>query len=203
MRTPPPAPQIDEPAGRAHSEVAVFAGGCFWGIQGVFQHVRGVSDAVSGYTGGSQANAQYELVSTGTTGHAESVQVTFDPRIISYGRLLQVYFAVHDPTELDEQGPDEGPQYRSAIFPMNDEQARIAQQYIAQLNGSHAFAAKVVTSVEPGHTFYAAEDYHQNYLVNHPENPYIFINDLPKIATLRQLFPQEYQPKAVLAAAAK
>jgi len=195
---PAPAPHVDEPASGSHSEVAVFAGGCFWGIQGVFQHVRGVKDAVSGFTGGSQANAAYQLVSTGTTGHAESVQVTYDPHVVSYGHLLQIFFSIHDPTELDEQGPDEGPQYRSAVFPMSTEQAQIAQQYIAQLNGSHAFASRVVTSVEPGHTFYPAEDYHQNYLVQHPDNPYIVINDLPKIATLRRLFPDEFQPKPVL-----
>ena len=197
---PVPAPQVDEPAAHGKSEIAVFAGGCFWGIQGVFQHVRGVTQAVSGFTGGSKENAAYKLVSTGTTGHAESVQVTYDPRVISYGRLLQIFFSVHNPTQLDEQGPDEGTQYRSAVFPLTDEQSQIAQQYIAQLNGSHAFDSKVVTSVEPGRTFYPAEGYHQNFLVRHPDNPYIMINDLPKIDTLRQLFPQEYQPKPVLVA---
>jgi peptide-methionine (S)-S-oxide reductase len=195
---PAPAPQVDEPAAHAHSEVAVLAGGCFWGIQGVFQHVRGVKEAVSGFTGGSEANASYRLVSTGTTGHAESVQITYDPRVISYGRLLQIFFSIHDPTQLDAQGPDEGTQYRSAVFPMTDEQSQIARQYIAQLNASHAFGSKVVTSVEPGRTFYPAEGYHQNFLVNHPDNGYIVANDLPKVAALQQLFPQEYQPKPVL-----
>src|SRR6185312_14929172 len=192
-----------EPAGRAQPEVAVLAGGCFWGVQGVYQHVQGVLDAVSGYTGGSEANAHYELVSTGTTGHAESVQITYDPRRVSYGTLLQIFFsAVHDPTELNRQGPDEGSQYRSAIFPQNAEQARIAAAYIAQLTRTHAFAAPIVTRIEPGHTFYPAEAYHQNYLAYHTRFPYIVINDLPKIASLRQLFPQRYRRDAVLVAQA-
>jgi peptide-methionine (S)-S-oxide reductase len=196
-----PAPALDEPAGRTRPEVAVLAGGCFWGVQGVYQHVQGVLDAVSGYTGGSEANAHYELVSEGNTGHAESVQITYDPRRISYGALLQIFFsAVHDPTELNRQGPDEGSQYRSAVFPQNPEQARIAAAYIAQLSAAHAFASPIVTRVEPGHTFYPAEAYHQNYLASHTSFPYIVINDLPKIVALRRLFPQRYQRSAVLVA---
>ena len=157
-----PAPAVDEPASANGSEVAVVAGGCFWGVQGVFQHVDGVTSAVSGYDGGEKATAHYEMTSSGQTGHAELVQITFDPRKISYGRILQVYFSVaHDPTELNRQGPDEGTQYRSAIFPMNDEQARVAKAYIAQLGRAHAFSAPIVTTIEPGRTFYRAEDYHR------------------------------------------
>jgi len=194
-------PALDEPAGRTQPEVAVLAGGCFWGVQGVYQHVPGVINAVSGYTGGSKANALYDLVSTGRTGHAESVQITYDPRFISYGTLLQLFFSVvHDPTELDRQGPDEGSQYRSAIFPQNPEQTRIATAYIAQLRDAHAFAAPIVTRIEPGHTFYPAEAYHQNYLATHRGFPYIVNNDLPKLAALQQLFPQRYRRTALLVA---
>jgi peptide-methionine (S)-S-oxide reductase len=194
-----PAPAIDEPAGGNASEVAVVAGGCFWGVQGVFQHVDGVTGAVSGYEGGEKATAHYEMTSEGNTGHAESVQITFDPRKISYGRVLQVFFSVaHDPTELNRQGPDEGTQYRSAIFPMNDEQARVAKAYIAQLDSAHAFGAPIVTTIEPGRTFYRAEDYHQDFLARNPGYPYIVFNDLPKIANLKQLFPALYRPDPVL-----
>jgi len=199
-----PLPAVDEPAGTSTSEVAVLAGGCFWGVQGVFQHVDGVTSAVSGYAGGSKDTAEYETVSTGTTGHAESVQVTFDPHRISYGRILQIFFSVaHDPTELDRQGPDRGTQYRSAIFPTDAEQARVAEAYIAQLNRAHAFAAPIVTKIEPGRSFYPAEAYHQNYLTLHPEQPYIAINDIPKVAALKQLFPSLYRAAPVLVAAAK
>src|SRR2546425_11045117 len=164
-----PAPLLDEPSGQVQPEVAVLAGGCFWGVQGVFQHVTGVTQAVSGYAGGSQATAEYETVSTGTTGHAESVQITFDPQTISYGHLLQIYFTVaHDPTELNRQGPDVGTQYRSAIFPANPEQASIAKAYIAQLNQARVFNAAIVTKIEPDREFYAAEDYHQDFLTRHP-----------------------------------
>ena len=174
-------PLLDEPVGAGNLEVAVLAGGCFWGVQGVFQHVAGVTDAVSGYAGGSKATAAYETVSTGATGHAESVQITFDPRKISYGQLLQIYFSVaHDPTELNRQGPDDGVQYRSAIFPANAAQARVAKAYIAQLDHAHAFPVPIVTRIEPDRTFYPAEGYHQNYLTNHPDSPYIAHNDLPK-----------------------
>ncbi len=197
-----PAPALDESAGAATSEVAILAGGCFWGVQGVFQHVIGVTDAVSGYTGGSRATAHYEMVSTGTTGHAESVQITFDPREISYGRLLQIFFSVvQDPTELDRQGPDSGTQYRSAIFPTNAEQARVAKAYIAQLDQAHAFDAAIVTRIEPGQTFYPAEAYHQNFLTRHPSNPYIAFNDLPKIEDLKRILPTFYRADPVLVVA--
>lgn len=199
-----PPPALDEPAGRQQPELAVLAGGCFWGVQGVYQHVRGVLDAVSGFTGGSAASAHYELVSTGTTGHAESVQITYDPRLISYGSLLQIFFSVaHDPTELDRQGPDEGSQYRSAIFPRSAEQARIAAAYIAQLNAAHVFASPIVTRIEPDRGFYRAENYHQNYLAMHRSFPYIVINDLPKLAALQRLFPQRYRHDPVLVATAQ
>jgi len=197
-----PPPVLDEPAGQTAPQVAVFAGGCFWGVQGVFQHVVGVTSAVSGYTGGAKATAEYEVVSTGATGHAESVRVTYDPRKISYGRLLQIYFSVaHDPTELNRQGPDTGTQYRSTIFPMNAEQARVARAYIAQLDQAHAFNAAIVTSVEPDRTFYPAESYHQDYLTRNPTNPYIAYNDLPKIDALKHLYPQQYRADPVLVAA--
>jgi peptide-methionine (S)-S-oxide reductase len=194
-----PPPAVDEQAGAKTSEVAVIAGGCFWGVQGVFQHVKGVTNAVSGYAGGDKATARYDMTSTGTTGHAESVQITYDPRKITYGRILQVYFSVaHDPTELNRQGPDEGTQYRSAIFPSNDEQARVAKAYIAQLASAHVFQAPIVTTIEPGKTFYRAENYHQDFLERNPHYPYIVFNDLPKIANLKRLFPALYRPDPVL-----
>jgi peptide-methionine (S)-S-oxide reductase len=195
-----PSPTADVPPGQATSDVAVFAGGCFWGIQGVFQHVKGVTSAVSGYTGGDKASASYEIVSSGTTGHAESVQVTYNPQQISYGHLLQIFFSVHDPTELNYQGPDYGPQYRSAIFPMNAEQADVAKAYIAQLDAAHLFDKAIVTKIEPGRSFYPAESYHQDFLTNHPTDAYIVINDLPKIANLKQLFPDYYRAEPVLVA---
>ncbi|HEX3418356.1 MAG TPA: peptide-methionine (S)-S-oxide reductase MsrA, partial [Stellaceae bacterium] len=174
-----PAPALDEPANpTATSEIALLAGGCFWGVQGVFQHVDGVTSAVSGYVGGAANTAHYEMVGTNMTGHAESVQVTFDPSRISYGHILQVYFSVaHDPTELNRQGPDVGTQYRSAIFPTNPEQAQIAEAYIAQLNQAHVFNVPIVTKIEPGRNFYPAEDYHQDFLTRNPRYPYIVIND--------------------------
>jgi peptide-methionine (S)-S-oxide reductase len=199
-----PAAAVDELASSAASEVAVLAGGCFWGVQGVFQHVDGVTSAVSGYAGGSKDTAEYETVSSGSTGHAESVQITFDPHRISYGRILQIYFSVaHDPTELDRQGPDRGTQYRSAIFPTSPEQGRVAEAYIAQLDKAHTFAAPIVTKIEPGRAFFPAEAYHQNYLTLHPSQPYIAINDIPKIEALKQLFPNLYRDTPVLVAAAK
>jgi peptide-methionine (S)-S-oxide reductase len=200
-----PAPALDEPAGQAAtSEVAILAGGCFWGVQGVFQHVKGVTNTVSGYAGGDKETAHYETVSSGETGHAESVRVTFDSRQISYGRILQIYFSVaHDPTELNRQGPDVGTQYRSAIFPTSPEQARIAKAYITQLNQADVFDAAIVTKVEPDHDFYAAEDYHQDFLVQNPTYPYIVINDLPKIADLKRLFPELYRDDPVLVATAR
>jgi peptide-methionine (S)-S-oxide reductase len=198
-----PAPAIDEPAGHTTSEVAVLAGGCFWGVQGVYQHVKGVASAVSGYAGGDKATAHYERVGDGTTGHAESVRITYDPRKISYGRLLQIYFSVaHDPTELNRQGPDDGTQYRSAIFPTDAEQARVARAYVAQLDQAHAFAAAIVTRIEPDRSFYPAEAYHQDFLTRNPTYPYIVINDLPKIAALQRLFPEFYRADPVLVAAA-
>ncbi|HEY1258584.1 MAG TPA: peptide-methionine (S)-S-oxide reductase MsrA [Stellaceae bacterium] len=200
-----PPPAMDEPTATAPaSEVAILAGGCFWGVQGVFQHVAGVAAAVSGYAGGAADTAQYETVSDGGTGHAESVRVIFDPRRVSYGRILQIYFSVaHDPTELNRQGPDVGTQYRSAIFPTDPQQARIAKAYIAQLDAAHVFAGPIVTRIEPDKRFYPAEAYHQNYLTLHPNQPYIAINDLPKIAALKRLFPQLYRESPVLVATAR
>jgi len=193
-----PAPAVGPPS-TASSEVAVLAGGCFWGVQGVFQHVEGVRNAVSGYAGGGKETAEYERVSSGTTGHAESVQVTFDPRKISYGRILQIYFSVsHDPTQLNRQGPDTGTQYRSAIFPMNPEQAATAKAYVAQLDQAHAFDAAIVTRIEPDRPFYPAEAEHQDFLTRHPTYPYIVINDLPKVAALKRLFPDLYRADPVL-----
>lgn len=198
-----PAYESNAPASTAATETAVVAGGCFWGIQGVFQHVKGVTNAVSGYAGGAAGSARYELVSEGDTGHAESVQVTFDPRQISYARILQILMSVgHDPTQLNRQGPDVGTQYRSAIFPTNAAQARIAGDYIAQLNRARAFPAAIVTKVETGATFYPAEAYHQDYLFRHPLQPYIAINDLPKVAELKRKFPGLYRSDPVLVATA-
>lgn len=199
-------PALDEPvsAATAREETAVFAGGCFWGVQGVFQHVRGVTRAVSGYSGGQRETAQYETVSGGDTGHAESVQVTFDPSKVTYGQLLQVYFSViQDPTQLNRQGPDSGTQYRSTVFPLNDSQRLVAQSYIAQLQKAHAFPAPIVTRTEPFKGFYPAEFYHQNYLTLHPNSAYIAINDMPKVANLKRLFPNLYRDKPVLVEAAQ
>jgi peptide-methionine (S)-S-oxide reductase len=199
-----PAPALDEQPGAATTETAVLAGGCFWGVQGVFQHVSGVTNAVSGYAGGDQKTAHYEMVGSGGTGHAESVQITFDPSKISYGRILQIYFsAAHDPTQLNRQGPDVGTQYRSAIFPANPEQARIAKAYIAQLNQARVYNAAIVTKIEPDRPFYAAEDYHQDFMTKHPGHPYIVFNDLPKIDDLKRLFPGTYRADPALVAAAK
>ena len=192
---PLPDPTVDvprAPAGAAQS--AVFAGGCFWGVQAVFQHVRGVVEATSGYAGGDAKDAHYETVSTGRTGHAESVKVVYDPARVSYGQLLKIFMSVaHDPTQVDHQGPDWGPQYRSAIFHADDGQRRIAQAYIAQLQAAHAFARPVATRLAPLQGFYQAEDYHQDYLHKHPGEPYIVINDLPKLAQLKRLFPALYR----------
>jgi len=194
-----PAAAIDEPASNARLETMVVAGGCFWGVQGVFQHVKGVTSAVSGYAGGGSATAHYEEVGTGTTGHAESVQITFDPKQVSYGQLLRIYFSVaHDPTQLNRQGPDSGTQYRSAIFPANESQLEVATAYIGQLQKSGAFSRPIVTVVEPGKTFFPAEAYHQDFLTLNPGYPYIVINDLPKIDHLRQVFPDLYRPTPAL-----
>src|SRR5712671_5218783 len=202
---PIPAAMLDEPANaQTTSEIAILAGGCFWGVQGVFQHVDGVTSAVSGYAGGAADTAHYEMVGTNTTGHAESVRVTFDPRRISYGHILQIYFSVaHDPTELNRQGPDVGTQYRSAIFPANPEQTHIAEAYVAQLNQAHVFDAPIVTKIEPGRDFYPAESYHQDFLTHNPRYPYIVINHLPKIENLKRLFPDLYTATPVLVAAAR
>jgi peptide-methionine (S)-S-oxide reductase len=196
--TPPsalPAPTIDEPAtGGSKSETAVLAGGCFWGVQGVYQHVKGVSSAVSGYAGGDAATANYDTVSSETTGHAESVRITYDPTQITYGQLLRIFFGVvQDPTELNYQGPDVGPSYRSVVFTQNDSQQKIANAYIAQLNAAGAFSAPIVTTVTPGAQFFPAEAYHQDYLNLHPNNPYIVQNDLPKIGALKADFPDLYR----------
>jgi peptide-methionine (S)-S-oxide reductase len=199
-----PPPARDESSGQAASEVTVFAGGCFWGVQGVFQHVKGVTSAVSGYAGGDAKTANYEIVSMGTTGHAESVQVTFDPRQISYGRLLQVFFSVaHDPTELNRQGPDTGTQYRSAIFATSPEQADIAKAYIAQIDQAHLFKRALATKIEMDRTFYPAEAYHQDFLTRHPTYPYIAINDLPKLDALKRVLPEVYRSTPVLVSAAR
>ena len=194
-----PAPVQDEKAVNTHTETAVFAGGCFWGVQGVYEHVRGVKQVASGYSGGAAGTAQYETVEGGDTGHAESVQITYDPTQITYGRLLQIFFSVaHNPTELNYQGPDRGTQYRSAVFPVNAEQRGIAQAYIAQLDKAKVFPAPIVTRVENFKGFYAAEQYHQNFLVLHPDHPYIVVNDLPKVDYLKRMFPDVYRNDPVL-----
>ena len=199
-----PAPAVDVQPGPRISEVAVLAGGCFWGVQGVFQHVDGVTRAVSGYAGGAADTASYPRVGRGDSGHAESVEITFDPTKISYGKILQIYFSVaHDPTELNRQGPDVGTQYRSAIFPTNPEQARIAKAYIAQLNQARAYDKAIVTKIEPDRAFYPAEDYHQDFLTRNPHYPYIVINDLPKIENLKRLFPDVYRTDPVLVSTAR
>jgi peptide-methionine (S)-S-oxide reductase len=194
-----PPPAAEQPASQATSEVVVFAGGCFWGVQGVYQHVKGVTSAVSGYAGGDKNTAKYDIVSNGRSGHAESVRVTYDPRQVSYGQLLQVFFSVaHNPTQLNRQGPDVGPQYRSAIFPANDQQAQIAKAYIAQLNQARVFRAAIVTTIELDRPFFDAERYHQDYLTNNQSDPYILFNDLPKIAELKRVFPDLYRSTPVL-----
>ncbi|MBZ9772970.1 peptide-methionine (S)-S-oxide reductase MsrA [Mesorhizobium sp. CO1-1-8] len=196
VKIPPPA--LDEKAS-AGTEKAIFAGGCFWGVQGVFQHVKGVTKAVSGYTGGDKDTAVYETVGSGRTGHAESVEITYDPSKVTYGQLLQVYFSVaHNPTQLNFQGPDSGTQYRSTIFAENDAQKKIAQSYIAQLDKAKVFPEPIVTTLETGKTFYPAENYHQDFLTLNPTYPYIVYNDLPKVANLKALFPALYSDKPVL-----
>jgi peptide-methionine (S)-S-oxide reductase len=192
-----PIPTVDAPmASTSSQQTAVIAGGCFWGIQAVFQHTKGVIRVISGYSGGSAKTAEYELVSTGETGHAESVQITYDPSKITYGQLLRVFFSVaHDPTQLNRQGPDEGTQYRSSIFYGTDEQKRIAEAYIAQLDKARLFQRPIVTQVVPLKGFYPAEAYHQDYAALHPNNPYIVYNDAPKVAHLREQFPDLYAGK--------
>jgi peptide-methionine (S)-S-oxide reductase len=192
-----PDPAVDAPLASAKGEqMAVLAGGCFWGLEAVFEHVKGVTSVKSGYSGGSASTAQYEKVSTGETGHAESIQIIYDPSQVTYGQLLKVFFAVaHDPTQLNRQGPDTGTQYRSAIFYSNEDQKRIAQAYIDQLNHAKVFGRPIVTEVVVLKSFFEAESYHQNYLVNHPDEPYIVINDLPKVENLRQQLPGLYKAK--------
>jgi peptide-methionine (S)-S-oxide reductase len=186
-----PAPDADLPSASGRMATAVLAGGCFWGVDAVFKHTKGVSEVVSGYAGGSKVTAHYEIVSTGLTGHAESVKVTYDPSQISYGKLLLIYFGVaHDPTQLNRQGPDAGKQYRSAIFYATEEQKRVAEAYIRQLNAAKVFPRPIMTQLEPLAGFYPAEEYHQNYLARNPGNPYIVYNDLPKLTELQKRFPE-------------
>ena len=195
--TPLPDPEIDAPLAKTKgAQKAVLAGGCFWGIEAVFEHVKGVSDAKSGYAGGDAASADYRKVSSGTTGHAESVLVTYDPSQVTYGQLLKVFFSVaHNPTELNRQGPDRGTQYRSAIFYANEEQKKIAEAYIKQLDRAKVFNQPIVTQVTPLEAFHDAESYHQDYLAQHPNEPYIVINDMPKVENLRKQLPQLYKEK--------
>lgn len=187
-----PDPAVDIPASAAQgNQTAVLAGGCFWGVEAVFEHLKGVTNVVSGFAGGEKSTAQYKTVSTGRTGHAESVKITYDPAQITYGQLLKVYFSVaHNPTELNRQGPDTGTQYRSAIFYMNDDQKKVAEAYIQQLESAKVFSRKIVTQVVPFTGFYMAESYHQHYLQHNPNNPYIVYNDLPKLAQLKKQYPQ-------------
>ena len=201
VKIPAPGADLVTEASGAQ-EVAVFAGGCFWGVQGVFQHTKGVIQAVSGYAGGAKQTAIYEMVGSGLTGHAEAVQITFDPKQVSYAQLLQIFFSVvHDPTQLNRQGPDSGTQYRSAIFTTSASQKLVSEKYIGQLDAAKVFPAKIVTQVGPLTAFYAAESYHQDYATLHPESGYIARFDLPKIANLKSMFPQWYrdQPALVMA----
>jgi peptide-methionine (S)-S-oxide reductase len=196
VKIPPPAADAQ---GADGIQTAVLSGGCFWGVQGVFQHTAGVTSAVSGYAGGSQTTATYEQVSSGTTGHAESVQVKYDPKKISYGKILQIFFSVvHDPTQLNRQGPDTGTQYRSAIFTTSDEQKKVAEAYIAQLNAAKVYGKPIVTRVGPLQGFFPAEAYHQDYLTLHPNQPYIAYNDIPKVENLKKLFADNYVEKPTL-----
>jgi peptide-methionine (S)-S-oxide reductase len=200
-----PAPAVDAPAAEATGpQVAVLAGGCFWGLQGMFEHVQGVTRVVAGYAGGSKATAHYQMVGTETTGHAESVEITYDPKKISYGQLLRLYFAVaHDPTELDRQGPDSGPSYRSEIFFTSPTQERVARAYVDQLGKANVFSSPIVTKIEPMKGFYPAEDYHQDFLIHNPTYPYIVHNDLPKIDALKRTYPELYRDTPVALAGAR
>jgi peptide-methionine (S)-S-oxide reductase len=195
MITPP---AVDNPKAAGSLQTAVLAGGCFWGVQGAFEHVRGVRKVLSGYAGGDKATAHYEVVGSGRTGHAESVQITFDPAEVSYGELLRIFFSViHDPTQLNRQGPDSGTQYRSAIFYGDDSQKKVAETYIEQLNNAKAYRKPIVTRVDPLKGFYSAEDYHQDFLIHNPTYPYIVYNDLPKIENLKRVFPEYYRAQPV------
>ncbi len=203
LNKPIRAPKSD-PANRAATEVAILAGGCFWGQQGVFQHVKGVTRVVSGYSGGTKETATYKHVTSETTGHAEAVEITFDPRVISYGKLLQIFFSVaHDPTEINRQGPDVGPSYRTAIFPTSQTQAATARAYIAELNSAKIFPRPIATKIESFKGFYWAEEYHQDFLVRNPTYPYIVYNDLPKVAALKRVWPQYWREQPVLLMTAK
>lgn len=194
-----PAPRLDVGAAGQGMQVAVVAGGCFWGVQGVYQHLEGVESAVSGYSGGSADTAKYRVVGSGRTGHAEAVEITYDPSKVSYGLILQVFFsAAHDPTQLNRQGPDVGTQYRSAIFPQSEAQAEVARAYIEQLDAAGVYSDGIETTVEPGEAFYPAEDYHQDYMTLNPTQPYIVRNDLPKVESLERLFPALYRADPVL-----
>lgn len=187
------APALDNQKTKGALQTAIFAGGCFWGVEGVFEHVRGVRNVVSGYAGGTKDDATYNLVSRGRTGHAEAVQITYDPAEVSYGELLQIFFSVaHDPTQLNRQGPDTGPQYRSAVFYGDETQKKLTEAYVAQLDQARAFKRKIVTQVVPITQFYPAETYHQNFLQRNPRHPYIVYNDLPKISNLKRIFPAAY-----------
>jgi len=198
-----PAPTIDAQTASG-IQTAVLAGGCFWGVQGVFQHTAGIFNAVSGYSGGSKATADYSLVSSGTTGHAEAVEIKYDPQKISYGKILQIFFSVvHDPTQLNRQGPDTGTQYRSAIFTTSDEQKKVAEAYIAQLNAAKVYRKPIVTKVGALEAFYPAEAYHQDYLTLHPNQPYIAYNDIPKVENLKKIFAENYIDKPTLVSSAK
>jgi peptide-methionine (S)-S-oxide reductase len=200
-----PAPSVDTPSAEATGpQVAVLAGGCFWGLQGMFEHVQGEKKVVAGYAGGDKATAHYEMVGTETTGHAESVEITFDPKQVSHGQLLRLFFSVaHDPTQLDGQGPDSGPSYRSEIFFATPTQERVARAYVAQLTQAKVFRSPIVTKIEPLKAFYTAEDYHQDYLIHHPDQPYIRLNDLPKIDALKRVYPELYRPMPVALASAR
>jgi len=199
-----PAPAVDNPKAAGPLQSVVLAGGCFWGVQGVYQHTSGVLNAVSGYSGGSKMTANYTMIGTGTTGHAEAVEIKYDPKKISYGKILQIFFSVvHDPTQLNRQGPDTGTQYRSAIFTATDEQKKVAEAYIAQLNAAKVYKKPIVTKVGPLQGFYAAEDYHQDYLTLHPNQPYIAFNDIPKVENLKKIFTENYIEKPTLVSNAK
>ncbi|MEH2622293.1 peptide-methionine (S)-S-oxide reductase [Bradyrhizobium sp. AZCC 1719] len=198
-----PAPAVDVQAADG-IQTAVIAGGCFWGVQGVYQHTAGVLNAVSGYSGGSKMTANYTMIGTGTTGHAEAVEIKYDPKKISYGKILQIFFSVvHDPTQLNRQGPDIGTQYRSAIFTTNDDQKKVAEAYIAQLNAAKVYKKPIATKVGPLQAFYPAEDYHQDYLTLHPNQPYIVFNDIPKIENLKKIFAESYVEQPTLVRNAK
>ena len=199
-----PAPAFDQPLSAGNQQTAVIAGGCFWGVQGVFQHLKGVKNVLSGYAGGQRATADYESVSDGDSGHAESVQIVYDPAQVTYGQILQVFFSVaHDPTQLNRQGPDIGTQYRSAIFYGSDLQKKVAEGYIAQLDKAGVYPRRIVTRVDPLKAFYPAERYHQDYMIKHPTNRYIVINDLPKVRNFQRMLPALYNARAVTVAGAK